>query len=358
MKIANKMKYQNRITQHLQADLLRALPGLLPSLRITKADRASAAGADLVVEVLTPSGKRRRLYVETRSAATPNRIPHAMRQLKTEPGWRAGSYPVLASRFLSPRARELCREAGVGYLDLAGNCYLQFEDFLLQKIVDRNPFPQQGRPASLFSPVSSRLLRAMLEEPSRSWRVSELAAVAGASLGQTSNVCRRLVEEAYARPQDRRVQLVVPGRLLEAWRDASRVLPQARHAFYSFERDPEQLARRLARVGAERGWPYALTSFAAAIRVAPFVHGIGVVEWYVADAAALDGWVEALDLRPVESGPNVVLRVPDDPGVFYRAHAVDDVTVVGNVQLYLDLWPEPSRGHEQADFLRQERLRF
>ena len=358
MKKANKVKIYGQVTRPLRADVLRALPDLLPSLRVTRADPSSRAGAELVVDVLTPSGRKRRLYVETRAASAPSRIPDALRQLKASLGARAAGYPVLASSFLSPRARELCREAGVGYLDLAGNCYLQFEDFYFQKIVEDNPFPARGRPASLCTPVSSRILRALLEEPARGWRVSELASAAQVSLGQTSNVCRRLIGEAYAVKRDRRVHLTEPGRLLEAWREAYAIPRQTLLAYYSFERSPEQLVRRVAQVAAERRWRYALTSFTAATRVAPFVHGIGTTQWYLADALSVDGWVEALDLRPAESGPNVVVAIPYDPGVFYRTQTVDDLVLVGNVQLYLDLFSEPARGREQAEFLRKEKLGF
>lgn len=358
MKNTNKVKIHNRIAGHLRADLLRALPALLPSLKITRAAPSPRQTGELVVEVQTPSGRKRRLYVETRAASAPGRIPAALRQLKAPRGARATGYPVLAASFLSPRARELCREAGVGYLDLAGNCYLQFEDFYLQKIVDSNPFPTRGRPASLFTPVSSRILRALLEEPARGWRVSELASVAQVSLGQASNVCRRLIDEAYALTRDRRLHVTAPGRLLEAWREAYAIPPQALLAYYSFERSPERLVPQVAQMAARHRWRYALTSFTAASMVAPFVHGVGTTQWYIADEVSLDGWVEALDLRPVDSGPNVVLRVPYDAGVFYRAHAVDGVAVVGHVQLYLDVWQEPGRGREQAEFLRQERLGY
>jgi hypothetical protein len=65
-----------------------------------------------------------------------------------------------------------------------------------------------------------------------------------------------------------------------------------------------------------------------------------------------------LDLRPVESGPNVAMLVPRDPGVFYRAREVEGVTVVGPVQLYLDLGRDPARGREQAEFLREQVLKY
>lgn len=358
MKSANFKKYNEGGIPALRTVLLGRLPELLLSLTVTRIRPAPQAGSSggLSVQVRTPSGRTHTLRVDVRASGAPSRLPHALRQLTAKGSRRAGAYPVLASSFLSPRARELCREEGVGYLDLAGNCYLQFTDFHLQKIVDRNPFPARGRPASLFSPVSSRILRVLLEEPARPWRLIELAKTARVSLGQASNVCRRLVDEAYAARADRRLRLTQPGQLLDAWRQAYTIHQHPQAAYYSFERDPDQLVRRVAAAAAERGWRYAVTSFAAARLVAPFVHGVGTVQWYLGEDATAAQWAEALDLRPVESGPNAVLLVPRDAGVLHRTQAVDGITLVGNVQLYLDLASEPGRGREQADFLRRKTL--
>ena len=342
----------------LEAEVLKALPGILSSLRVTRAVRGTGQDKpfpELIVDLLTPSGHKRTLCVEIRAANAPSRLPHALRQLKAG-RHPSRAYPVFASTFLSPRARELCRQEGVGYLDLAGNCYLQFDDFYLQKIVETNPFRSPGRPASLFSPVSSRLLRAFLEEPSRAWQVMELAKEARVSLGQASNVCRRLLDEAYAAKTGGRIQLAQPGALLDAWQAAYAITQNGSAAYYSFEQPAERLLARVAAVARERRWRYAATSFAAASLVAPFVHGIGTVQWYSDEEP--ERWVEALDLRPVEAGPNVVLLSPYDEGVFYRTQTVQEMTLVGNVQLYLDLSSEPARGREQAAFLRNKRLGF
>lgn len=335
---------------------MKALPGLLPSLKVARAKARQKGGP--IVEVVTPSGRRRKLSLEVRVAAAPSQLSHVLRQLARHRPNAANNYPVLASAFLSPRARALCREEGVGYLDLAGNCLLRFDDFIFEKIVDKNPFPQRGRPPSMFSPVSSRILRALLEEPRRMWQVQELARVAEVSLGHASNVCRRLIGEGYAAATERRIRVTQPGLLLEAWRESYSMSRHLASAFYSFERDPGRLARRVARAARVHRWRYAVTSFSAASLVAPFVRGIATVQWYSGEEATPGQWVETLDLRPVDAGANVVVLTPYDAGVFYRARTVNGVTLVGNIQLYLDLWSDPARGREQAEFLRQRRLGF
>lgn len=361
-KMANLANTSNgRTKTALEADLLKALPELIPSLKVMKKrvePRSGAARADLTVEVVTPPGRKRRLWIEVKPTPTPGTVRESLRRLKAGLGKEPAGYPVLASFFVTPRVREICREEGAGYLDLAGNCFLQMDDLYMEKVVDKNPFPRPGRPASLFSPVSSRILRAMLEEPKRTWVLRELSEAAQVSLGQASKVCRRLSEEEYAGKTEKGIQLTQPGKLLDAWREQYALETSTRKAYYSFERVPEQLMAKVAAVGKDKKWRYAITSFAAASLIAPFVRGVGVTPWYVSDAAAVELWVKALDLRPVESGPNVRILIPYDEGVFYGTQSINSVTLVGNIQLYLDLYANPARGREQAEFLREQKMGF
>ncbi len=353
------MKHDNLMK--IKAALLGQLPTLLPHIELMpvhhgRAERAREGGLQLKLK--TPSGRIQQLNVEMRVANAPSQILQAVRQLREAAAQGSKGHPVLASTFLSPRARAICREGGIGYLDLAGNSYLQFENFYFERSVDRNPFPHRGRPASVFSPISSRIVRALLEEPAREWRVAELATTARVSLGQTSNVCRRLIGEAYAEREGGHFHLIQPGKLLDAWRQIDMMGETQARAYYSFEQDPETLMRRVGELAGQHSLRSAMTSFAGASLIAPFVRGIGAVSWYVEGPEMVSRWVEALDLRPVESGPNVMLLIPYDAGVWYRTQMVDGVQVVGNVQLYVDLYQDPARGREQAEFLRQERLRF
>jgi len=361
-KIGNLVKTANGSAKvALEMDLLKALPELMPSLKVIKTKVEPKLGtvrADLALEVVTPPGRKRWLWFEVKPTPVPALIRESLRQFKFGLRKEPQSYPMLASYFVTSRVREICREEGAGYLDLAGNCYLQMDDLYVEKVVEKNPFQRPGRPTSLFTPVSSRVFRAMLGEPNRTWALSELSGIAQVTLSQTSKVCGRLVDEDYAKRTKKQIQLTQPGKLLDAWREQYTLDKSTRVAYYSFDRVPEQFMARVAAVGKERGWRYAVTSFAAASLIAPFVRGVGITTWYINDAMAVDSWAKALDLRPVESGPNVLLLIPYDPGVFYGTQVINDITLVGNIQLYLDLYANPERGKEQAEFLRQEKLGF
>ena len=41
-------------------------------------------------------------------------------------------YGVVLAPFISERSADVCREAGVGYVDLAGNCLINFDHVFLE----------------------------------------------------------------------------------------------------------------------------------------------------------------------------------------------------------------------------------
>ena len=93
-----------------------------------------------------------------------------------------------------------------------------------------------------------------------------------------------------------------------------------------------------------------MTLGAAASLVAPAVRSTDVYLYARADRSRI---IEPLDLRPVEFGDNVYLVDPPDEGVFMHSQEKDKMTLVSNLQLYLDLYNYPMRGREQAEAVRK-----
>lgn len=345
---------------NIKIQLTNNINQLLPRLSVKSIESVRVSDLryeSLLVKTSTPLGAPLTLRLLIIGQAIPSRIRDSLRALKSS-STPDIEYPMLASTFLSPRVKEVCQEEHVGYLDLAGNCFIQTASSYFEKIVDRNPFPQRGRPVSLFGPVSSRIIRALLQEPDKKWSVIDLSHQSGVSLGQSSNVTKRLREQEYLSLKDRRLVLKEPARLLDEWANQYDPNPKNFHGYYSFEKDPQRLIHQIEDEATKHKWQYALTSFSGAMLVAPFVRGINTIQWYIEDESLIIPWVNALDLRPVSSGPNVILRIPYDRGVFYKTQSVEGSTLAGNIQLYLDLLREPSRGKEQAEFLRKERIGF
>lgn len=356
----------------LRDQIRTRLPSLIPSITLVRLRPEPSVGPlrpDLDADVTLPTGRRGRLIFEIKAAVSPGRVREGARQLRLMANNLKGACPMLAAPFVSPRVREICREEGVGYVDLAGNCLLRDRDVYIERIQDRNPSPPRGRPGSLFSPVASRLSRILLEDVrgtpggglsarARRTTLVGLAREANVSLGATSKIVKRLIDERYATRTKHLLSLEEPGRLLDDWKSEYQPTKTVRKRFFSLERDPNRLAERIGTTADRLGIPYALTSFAAASLLAPFVRGVETVEVYVPDLSSVEQLSTTVELREVTTGANALLLIPYDQGVFRPTQQAGRLTLAGDVQVYLDLSVSAQRGEEQAAYFRAERLRY
>jgi hypothetical protein len=83
--------------------------------------------------------------------------------------------------------RQVCRDAGVSWLDLSGNAQIVAPGLRIHVEGKPNAYKRPGRPSTVFSPRSSRIVRQLLIEPGRSLHQRELARLVGLDEGfQTS----------------------------------------------------------------------------------------------------------------------------------------------------------------------------
>ncbi len=345
----------------VRAAFLRRFRDLLPSLELARAGAGAlprgnrtAEGPDLILDVRA-GGRARRLVVEAKSVGEPRYLAQAIGQLQAFRKALGNAYPVVVAPYISPEGQRLCREAGIGYVDLAGNAYLRFDGILVERTGRRAPREARVRLRRLFSPRSTRVLRVFLENPKVEWTLAQLGAAAQVSLRTAHLVVNALADKAFVEKRRGSIRLAKGGDLLDLWVENYSFDLNQRSAFYSFIREPRKLMQRIALTAGRAGVDYAFTLHSGASLVAPFVRFTDVHLYIGGSPAPL---VEALDLRPVESGGTVYLMGPYDQGVFYRTRKVQGMRVVGNVQLYLDLVKYPARGKEQADVLRKRVLKL
>lgn len=338
----------------LEAGVLGALRALLPTFRVTEERSGKQATWDLTFTVR--SGRTvRRLLVECKSVGEPRYLAQAITVLTLASKQSPQSYAVVAAPYISPEGQRLCREAGVGYLDLTGNAFLSFDGVLVDRRSGARPARAKARLRRLFSPKSSRILRVLLEQPEQEWTLARLATEAAISLRTAHLVVNALEEKVFLEKRRGAIRLQKPGALLDLWAESYRVDQHRQQTFYSFLRDPRELAAKLAGHMAARHRRCALTLHSGASLVAPFVRSTDVHAYVSGD---IEDIAQALDLRPVDTGGNIHLLIPNDDGVFYRTQVIEQIPVVCNTQLYLDLLHYPARGREQAEELRRQKLRY
>jgi hypothetical protein len=343
-------------------DLLVAKWGVLfPQVQLLGVDKdipvATLAGRryDLVLHVQV-GDLRHELVCEVKSLGEPRYLHQAISTLKANTGGRGDMSPAVVAPYIPEEGRALCRDAGINYLDLAGNIFLRFDHVLIDKTTPYKPRRGRGSGAyDMFAAISSRVLRVLLERPRHAWKFASLSEESGVSLRTAYRVVTTLAERGYVDKHRGAMTLSKPAGLLDLWAENYRVGLSTVRTYYSLGRTFRAFANQVNDLARDERFTYAFTLHAGASLVAPFVRFTDVHFYLDGDT---DRLVEALDLRPVEAGGTIHILQPYDAGVFYNLQEADGFPVVCNTQLYLDLVNYPARGREQAEFLRREKMSY
>jgi len=300
--------------------------------------------------------KKERLLCEVVSQSFPKQIKEkGLQLLETSEQGKKG-YPVIIAPYISELGKEVCKKIGVGFLDLSGNAYLDFNSFYLEVEGKPNKFKSLRRLSGLFNPKGERVLRLYLlqgkDESVQSYR--QIAAEVSVSLGQVSKVNRKLDELGLWTEELEGATVLDKTKLLDSWRDNYRFERNRVLTFYSMKQIP-QIENQIAKFCKTNGVQYALTLFSGANRLAPFTRYNVATSYFSGDIERIR---KELELKEVPSGANLQIIIPYDEGVYYKVHEVDSYIIANPIQIYLDLYNYRGRGREQADFLRERIIRI
>lgn len=350
----NEQDLLKRSSEELKSVLGRvpSLAGIAPHL--ASGVQGLKAEIDLLFELETPEG-RVRLAVEVKANGQPRHVQSAIHSLAYYLNREGPAYPVLIAPYLSEQSRRICEEAGLGYLDLEGNCRLAFAGVYIERAVPSTPKIVRKDAAALFTPKSTRVLRTLLRDPSQRWKLQDLADAASVSIGQASNVRQALLDKDWAMPDTEGLKLKGPDDLLDGWRAAYRPPAGETLEFYT-ARHGDALTDALKSLVDGPGKVVA-GGQTAARWLSPYLRS--PMELFYTDRAGLDTLSKALLLVPKERGGNVKVTVVKDEGVLLdRIMPAPGLWTTGIVQTYLDLFTMGERGQEAADFLRRNMMEW
>jgi hypothetical protein len=312
---------------------------------------------DLVVQAETKDKGKYLIVFDVKSIGQPRYARTAAYQLKSILTTRENVYGVFGAPFISEESRKICQEAGIGYLDLAGNCFFKFDNIYINVEGKPNPYPSTRPLKSIFAKKSTRALRVLLCNPKRDWFVKDLAKEAKISLGQASNLKRRLLELEFitqiCNEKATKFCLSNPEVLLNRWAEYYSYRENKIKNYYSID-DVKNIEKKIADYCELNRIRYAFTLTSGASLVAPFLRYKRV---FVYLSNSIEKVALALEWKEVPSGPNITILEPYDEGIFYGLQEINGMKVVSDVQLYLDLKGYRERGEEAAQFLIENRLR-
>lgn len=321
---------------------------------------------DLLADVRV-NGENFKLIIEIKSPGEPRQIRAAVQQLKEYkeqlkysgtitgiiPKVKSQIYGIVAAPYITEDSARICKENNIGYIDLAGNCFLKFSKVFIERKNYPNPYKEKRIVRSIFAPKASRILRVMLSIPRKSWQLQELAKEADVSLGQTYKVKERILDLEYASEVNRNIVLKRPEELLSKWSEEYSFRKNKLYDYFSFG-EPRDIEQKIANYCKKNNITYGLTLFSGLALVAPYARYTRVFIYIREKSQEV---TSALELRTVDSGPNITILEPYDDGVFYRLQEINGMQVVINIQLYLDLVSYKGRGEESAKFLLDQKIR-
>ncbi len=362
------MKYDEKLKgQDIEfVDAVRDLLEHVPHVEVGRVDYASNIGREYQIDLkigLSRDGVNYELIIEMKSNGAPQFVRSAIYQLNS---YVAHSLqfrhaddsrrliPMVVSPYLSPESRAICKAHNVAYLDLFGNAHLTFDSVYIDRAVAGKPKSETRALRSIFTPKAGAILRVMLRDPGRAWRVANLAETANTSLGHVSNVRKALFEREWIKQQDDGGVLAKPDALLKTWRENYRRPSGHRITGYTHLHG-EQLEKRL--LGALNSYPQnprAIYSFHSAAQwIAPYGRD-GTYNFY-SDETGVQTLTEALRLASVAKGSNVVIRVLKDESLFDDAiEPRPDIFCTSPIVTYFDLWNGNDRDREAAEYIARE----
>ena len=367
---ANAETYINSETIMKESEIIEKLQEsikeILDSTGTVRATRLGFAGTrllnqggkpDLVIQAETKEKEKYLIVLEVKSAGQPRYARMAANQLQSIRANRENVYGVFGAPFISEESKKICQESGIGYLDLAGNCLLRFDNVYISVEGKPNPYPSTRPLKSIFATKSTRALRVLLCNPKRDWFVKDLAKEANISLGQASNLKKRLLEFEFVKEIDNekavKFRLSNPEVLLNRWAEYYSYRENRTRNYYSLD-DVKAIEKKLSDYCETKKIRYAYTLTSGASLVAPFLRYKRV---FVYLSNSIEKVALALGWKEVPSGPNITILEPYDEGVFYGLQEINGMKVVSDAQIYLDLKGYKERGEEAAQFLLENRLR-
>ncbi|GAA1932931.1 hypothetical protein GCM10009716_45120 [Streptomyces sodiiphilus] len=306
---------------------------------------------DALVEVSSPGGEdghSARLLAEVKTHITPKDVEQVLLPMR-DAMRRVGSDSrlLVICPWVSPRAQQVLRDHGIGYLDMTGNAWLRLDRPAVVVRTDgavRSPRPHSARSPKpqLAGAKAGRLVR-LLADVRPPYRADPLAKASGLSLPYVSRLLDALEEQLLVRRDSRVVTEVDWPGILRLRAGQLSLLKSHTYVSAIAPSGPQQVVNRLRHQVAVAGREFAVTGTHAAHTVAPLAVG-GQLMIYVPDSpGAAEQMIQETGLLPTDEGADVLLLRARDEVVFQRARTVDGVRYVALSQLALDCLSGPGR---------------
>jgi predicted transcriptional regulator len=298
------------------------------------------------------------LLCEIKSKGEPRYIYQAITKIKSLSKDIKNSVPVIVAPYIGAKGREISKEFQVGYIDLNGNVWLNIDTITIEKEGKDKQERDYRYAKDIFAKKSSRILKMMLLNPEKLWKLEELSEKINSSLSYVHRIIKTVEKFGYISYEKREgIRLTRPEALLLDWAKQYKILEKnVIKGYYTFKPDISEAVKQIQSISSDYSLEYGFTLFTGAQFIMPYVRQANVYVYF--KEYDIKNWVEKLELKPVEAGPNFYIIQPYDEHIFWGMQNINSIKIVSNIQLFLDLFNFPTRGEEQAIALKNEKIKF
>ncbi|MGQ0555409.1 MAG: type IV toxin-antitoxin system AbiEi family antitoxin [Nitrospiraceae bacterium] len=301
---------ESRVLAAALDQIRAAYPIRITHLRRTVSEKER--GWDGQVTLKTKQGAFQYVY-EAKAHLRPESVRHLLIRARIDRAkWRKATELLLLADYVNPSLAAQLKEAGINFVDTAGNLFLSRDPGLYLYVEGKKPpASQKDKPARLFQPSGLTLLFGLLIEPdSINTPYRHLSNANGVALGTVGWVKRDLKEQGYLEPLgNERFRLLRKKELVERWVQgyASRLRPKLfLGEFRELTNDLDAVVKSFQHYALDQGLSWGLTGgFGADELVHHYrsnVLTVFIELWRQDDALRTLKWL------PVTGGPITVIK--------------------------------------------------
>lgn len=272
-------------------------------------------------------------------------VPSSVKEVVSQSNGQV--YCIIMAPYISDASAKICETYGVGYCDLSGNCLIQMDSIYISNKGNPNRYPVENHAKTIFkssAKTTSLILRELMKDVSKRWKIKELAEKVGCSIGMVSRVKTYLCEQSWAVMDSSGLHITDAESLMKEWSRAYEI-PEA-ISCYTIESIP-RFEEKCYAAYRNNGVSLCLTGFSGGVRYAPVVRYTKAHVWV--DRKDITDFLNLTECKKVDSGANVTVYIADSDEVFVDCREINQSRVASPVQVYLDCMQLKGRGEEMAE---------
>ena len=297
-------------------------------------------------------GVERIIHVTVYESLTPLTIKKVAASIEeTEKGYCL----MVMAPYISEKSEQVCRDNGIWFADLSGNIMLSVDTLYIYEKGNSNQYPKKKEIGNIFYASSTKtmlILRKLLEDTKRVWKIKDFAMEAGCSIGMVSRVKDKLCEQLWAEMTLEGLKLIDPRGLLDAWSKAYEQTAPKMIPCYTLEALPK-FENKIKEMRDAHGIESCLTGLAGGARYVPIIRYNKV--HVLVHSEDITEFMKYSNCKQVESGANVIL-IEARPDQMYGLKNMNGELVASPIQIFLDCMLIKGRGSEMADAIFKKEI--